>query len=126
MKASLSSHVNTIVFIIPLSQGSPPKKSRACTGAKSIPVTQFVVFKSHFPFKEARQLLREIAGAQPEAEEVLVERRYHDMAETIDIVKEFRVESPRLESPTDGQRRCQETRRVPTDEEVEGHPELMP
>ena len=111
----------------PSFSGVPPprQKSRACTGAKSIPSTQFVVFKSHFPLKEARQLLREIAGAQPGAEKALAERRYHGMAETNDTVK-LRVVSPSLESPTDGQRRRQETRHVPPDEEVEGHSGLLP
>lgn len=85
-----------------------------------------MVFKSHFPLKEARHLLREIPDTQPEAEKALAERRYHGMAETNGTVKEFRVVSPRLESPTDGQRRCQETRRVPPDEEIEGHPGLLP
>lgn len=72
----------------PSFSGVPPphQKSRVCTGAKSIPSTQFVVFKSRFPLKEARQLLREIAGAQPEVE-ALAERRYHGMAETNDTVK---------------------------------------
>lgn len=49
-----------------------------------------MVFKSHFPLKEARQLLRETADAQPEAEAALAERRDHGMAETM---KEFRVVS---------------------------------
>lgn len=109
--------MNTTVFIIPLSQESPPqkKKSSLCTGAKSIPGTQFVVFKSHFPLKEARQLLREIPDAQPEAEAALAESRDHGMAETNDTVKESRVVSHRW------QRRRQEKRCVPPDEEAEGH-----
>ena len=47
-----------------------------------------MVLKSHIPLIEAKQLLREMADSQPEAEKA--EHGYHDMAETNNTVGDCR------------------------------------
>ena len=79
--------MNTSVFIILPSQEVPPKSQEHTQGQKA---SLEPSLWPHIPLKEAKQVLREMADAQPEAGKALAEHRYHDMAEANDTVKDSR------------------------------------